>query len=423
MRRFQRSRREEGAPGRGTLPHAPTWGGIPDRAEGPGGGMFTILLGALTAFGPMSIDMYLPALPALADTLGADAAGISLTLSAFFLGFAAGQLVYGPASDRWGRKPPMLIGIGLYVCASMWCALSTRIAPLIVLRLIQGVGACAGPLLARAVVRDLFARDQAAAMLSLMMLVMGTAPLLAPLLGGRLLLVFGWRSIFWVLSGFGALCFLGAWLGLPETLKEAGRFEAAPLVMAARYGTLLRNRAYVGYVVTSGAASGGLFAYLAGSPFVFIRVYHVSAQDSGFLFALNVIGLMVCAAINSRLVLRYGVDRMLRHGVAALAAAGCALALIAITRPDGLPALLAPLLVFIGCISFIGGNALAGALSVFPSMAGTASALAGTVQFAFGALSGAAVGAFYNGTAVPMGVVIAVMGLVSLLAHRLLVRA
>lgn len=388
----------------------------------PDSGRFTLLLGALTAFGPMSVDMYLPALPTLADSLSADPSSISLTLSAFFLGFAAGQLVYGPVSDRWGRKPPMLVGISLYVGASVLCALSTRVAVLIALRLIQGLGACAGPLLARAIVRDLYDRDRAARMLSLMTLVMGAAPLLAPLIGGQLLLAFGWRSIFWVLSGFGVLCFLGASLGLTETLQDARRSRAGPVAMVAGYGTLLRNRAYLGYVVTSGAAFGGMFAYLAGSPFVFIRLYHVPVQHYGFLFALNIVGLMVGAAINSRLVLRYGVDRLLHHGVAVLAAAACALALAAITGVGGLLGLVIPLFVFMGCISFIGGNALAGALSVFPSVAGTASALAGTVQFGLGALSGAAVGALYDGTAVPMAAVIAAMGLTSLLVHRFVVR-
>ncbi len=389
----------------------------------PEGGRLTILLGALTAFGAMSVDMYLPALPTLADSLGADPRSIPLTLSAFFLGYAAGQLAYGPISDRWGRKPPMLAGIGLYVGASILCALSTRVAALIAMRLVQGVGACAGPLLARAIVRDLYDRDRAAQVLSLMMLVMSSAPLAAPLVGGQLLLAFGWRSIFWVLSIFGGLCFLGAWLGLAETLDAAGRSRVSPVAMIARYGTLLRDRTYVGYAITSGAAFGGLFAYLAGSPSVFIRLYHLPVLHYGLLFALNVVGMMVCATINSRLVLRYGADRMLGHGVAAMAAAGCALAFTAIARVGGLPGLVIPLLAFLACLGFIGGNALSGALAAFPSMAGTASALAGTIQFGFGVVSGSAVGGLYDGTAVPMATVIALAGLISLVVHRFVVRA
>jgi MFS transporter, DHA1 family, multidrug resistance protein len=384
---------------------------------------FTALLAALTAFGPLSIDMYLPALPALADGFATSPSRIQLTLSAFFVGFGAGQLVYGPLSDRWGRRPPLLCGIALYVGASLACALSTRVAALIALRLVQGLGACAGPLIARAVVRDVYERDRAARMLSLMMLVMGVAPLVAPTLGGQLLLAFGWRSIFGTLAGFGALCFLGAALGLRETLDPTRRQEAGLGAMLARYGVLLQDRTYVGYTLSSGAAYAGMFAYFAGSPFVFIRLYRVPAERYGFLFALNVIGLMVCAAVNSRLVLRLGADRLLQRGVLAVALAGAALVAAALTGWGGLVGLLLPLLAFMASLSFIGANAMAGALAAFPHMAGTASALAGTIQFGLGAVSGAAVSGLSDGTALPMAVVIAVAGLVSLLAHRLLVPA
>ncbi len=381
-----------------------------------------VTLSALTAFGPFSIDTYLPALPAIADSFGGNAGAVQLTLSAFFVGFGAGQLVYGPASDRWGRKPPLLAGTGLFVFTSVLCALSTSAGALIALRLLQGLGACAGPLIARAMVRDLYDRDHAARMLSVMMLIMGAAPLLAPLLGGQLLLVAGWRSIFWFQAGFGVVCSLTGWLGLTETLEEAKRSRASLKGMIAGYGTMLYNRGYLGYVLTSGAAWAGLFAYFAGSPFVFIRLYRIPAQHYGFLFALNVAGLMIGAALNSRLVLRYGSDRLLRYGVVAVAVAGCALGVAAFTGWGQLPGLVIPILAFISSLSFIGANALAGALSVFPHMAGTASALAGTIQFGLGALSGAAAGALYNGTAVPMAVVIALAGLASLLAHRLMVR-
>ena len=390
------------------------------RATPPG---LTAILGALTAFGPLSVDMYLPALPTLADSFATSPSQVQLTLSGFFVGFGLGQLVYGPLSDHWGRRPPLLAGIALYVGASLLCALSTRVTALIALRLVQGLGACAGPLIARAVVRDVYERDRAARMLSLMMLVMGAAPLVAPLLGGQLLLAFGWRSIFGVLAGFGVLCFLGAWLGLAETLDATRRSEASLIVRLGRYKALLRDRAYIGYSLSSGAAYAGMFAYFAGSPFVFIRLYRVPAERYGFLFALNVVGLMVCAAINSRLVLRVGADRLLRGGVVAVAAAGGALVAAALTGWGGLAGLLLPLLVFIASLSFIGANAMAGALAAFPHMAGTASALAGTIQFGLGALSGALVSGLFDGTALPMAAVIALAGLTSLVAHRLLVPA
>jgi DHA1 family bicyclomycin/chloramphenicol resistance-like MFS transporter len=370
----------------------------------------------------MSIDMYLPALPMLADGFGASARWVQFTLSAFFIGFGAGQLVYGPLSDRWGRKPPLLAGIGLYVGASLLCALSAQVPQLIAFRLLQGVGACAGPLIARAVIRDVYEHDRRASMLSLMVLIMGSAPLLAPLVGGQLLLAFGWRSIFGAQSGFGVACFLGAWWGLAETLEDAKRSRADLPAMIQRYGTILRDRVYLGYAVSSGAAFAGMFAYFAGSPFVFIRLYRVPPQNYGFLFALNVIGLMICAAVNSRLVLRYGSDRILHYGVAVVAVAGAALLLDAATGWGGLLGLVVPLVAFIASISFIGANAMAGALAGSRDIAGTAAALAGTIQFGLGALSGAVVGALYDGTAVPMAAVIAATGVTSLVAHRLLVR-
>ena len=366
--------------------------------------------------------MYLPALPTLAASFGAPASRAQLTLSAFLLGFGAGQLVYGPLADRWGRKPPLLGGVGLYVVASALCAVSPGIGVLIGLRVLQGLGACAGPLIARAIVRDVYERDRAARMLSLLLLVMGVAPLLAPLIGGQLLVAVGWQAIFWTLTAFGVLCLAGAWLGLPETLPTARRARLSFPRTLARYAELLSHRAYLGYALSSGAAYAGMFAYFAGSPFVFIELYGVPPQHYGFLFGLNVVGLMIGAALNSRLVLRFGADRLLRLGVTIAALAGGALVLVAATRIGGLPGLVVPLFCFIASLSLIGPNAMAGALAGFPHMAATASALAGTFQFGLGAVSGAAVGALHDGTALPMGAVIAATGLASFLAHRLLVR-
>jgi DHA1 family bicyclomycin/chloramphenicol resistance-like MFS transporter len=375
----------------------------------------------LTALGPLSIDMYLPALPALAQSFGSSPSRVQLTLSAFFVGFGTGQLVYGPLADRWGRRPPLLGGVGLYVVASTLCALSPGVGLLIALRLLQGLGACAGPLIARAIVRDVYERNRAARMLSLLMLVMGAAPLLAPLLGGQLLVTVGWRAIFWTLSGFGLLCLATAGLALPETLGPARRSRGSFLGVLGRYAEIGSHGRFLGYVLASASAYAGMFAYFAGSPFVFIQLYGIPAQRYGFLFGLNVLGLMAGAALNSRLVLRFGADALLRVGVSTAAIAGLALVVVAATRLGGLPGLVVPIFCFMSSLSFIGANAMAGALSAFPQAAGTASALAGTIQFVLGALSGAAVGTLHDGSALPMGVVIAVAGLASFLMHRLLV--
>jgi MFS transporter, DHA1 family, multidrug resistance protein len=388
----------------------------------PSGRRFTVVLGMLTAFGPLSIDMYLPALPALAASFGTSPSRVQLTLSAFFVGFGTGQLVYGPLADRWGRRPPLLGGVGLYVLASTLCALSPSVGLLTALRLLQGLGACAGPLIARAIVRDVYERDRAARMMSLLMLVMGAAPLLAPLLGGQLLVTVGWRAIFWTLSAFGVLCLVTAGLGLPETLGPGQRSQGSLLGVLARYAELASHRSFLGYVLASASAYAGMFAYFAGSPFVFIQLYGIPAERYGFLFGLNVVGLMAGAALNSRLVLRFGSDALLRIGVTTAALSGIALVVVAAAGLGGLPGLVVPIFCFMTSLSFVGANAMAGALSSFPHMAGTASALAGTIQFAVGALSGAAVGALHDGTALPMGIVIAVAGVASLLLHRLLVR-
>jgi DHA1 family bicyclomycin/chloramphenicol resistance-like MFS transporter len=387
----------------------------------PGGARFTALLGALTGFGPLSIDMYLPAMPALAASFGTTAGRVQLTLSAFFLGFGLGQLLYGPLADRWGRRPPLLAGISLYVAASGLCALAPRVDALIAARVVQGLGACAGPLIARAVVRDLYARERAARMLSLMLLVMGVAPLLAPLVGGQLLLAFGWRSIFALLAVFGLLCLAGAGLGLPETLPAERRAAVGVAAAVGRYVELLRHRGFLGYALCSASAYAGLFAYFAGSPFVFIELYSVPAERYGFLFALNVVGLLACAALNSRLVLLQGPDRLLGTGVRVIAVAGTVLLAAALTGVGGLAGLVGPIFCFVAVLSFIGANAMAGALAGFPHMAGTASALAGTIQFGFAALSGAAVGGLHDGTARPMALVMAAAGLGSLVVHRALV--
>jgi DHA1 family bicyclomycin/chloramphenicol resistance-like MFS transporter len=251
---------------------------------------------------------------------------------------------------------------------------------------------------------------------------MGAAPLLAPLLGGQLLVRVGWRAIFWTLTGFGTLCLLAAGFGLAETLPPQRRSRVGPARVLGRYVELLRHREYLGYALSGGAAYAGMFAYFAGSPFVFIELYGVRPERYGFLFGLNVLGLMAGAALNSRLVLRLGADRLLRVGVTIAAVAGLALLAAAGTGAGGLPGLVVPLFCFISSLSLIGANAMAGALASFPHMAGTASALAGTFQFGLGALSGAAVGALHDGTALPMGLVVAFTGLASLLAHRLLVR-
>jgi DHA1 family bicyclomycin/chloramphenicol resistance-like MFS transporter len=382
----------------------------------------TFILGALTAFAPMSIDMYLPSLPALAREFGATAASAQLTLSAFFLGLALGQALYGPLADRFGRKPPLYVGLSLYVVASAGCALATSIEALVALRFIQALGGCAGVVVARAVVRDLFDQRGSARMLSRMMLVMGAAPMLAPLAGGWLAAAAGWRAIFWTLCGFGIACIAVTFTGMPETRPG---FTVRPGVGAALrgYARLLAHRRFLGYTFAGGFAQAGMFAYISGSPFVFIDVYGVPAQAYGWLFGLNALGLIAASQLNARLVVRLGPDRLLARANAANALFGLALLAAAWTGAGGFAGLLVPLFGYVASLGFSFPNAAAGAMAPFPEQAGSASALLGTVQFAIAAVAGATVGVAHDGTAFPMAAVIAVCGVSAFAVQRLLIPA
>lgn len=380
-----------------------------------------IVLSALTAMAPVSIDMYLPALPALAQDLATTPAGAQLTLSAFMLGFGGGQIIYGPLADRYGRRVPLAVGLALAVAASIGCALARSLDALIVWRFVQALGGCAGPVLARAIVRDLYERDRMARVLSLMTMVMSVAPIAAPLIGGQLLLHGSWRAVFWTLAGFGALCLVGSLALLRETLPPEHRARLPLSALVRAYIEPLKNRRFLGYAFTGAFVYAGMFAYISGSPFVFISLYGVPPQYYGLLFGLNVVGIMIATALNGRMVMRAGADHMLRGGTVLAAVSGCLLLLAGASGWGGLPGLAVPLFFFIGSIGFIGANSVAGALMLFAQQrAGMASALLGTLQFFFGALGAVLVAAFNDGTALPMTAVIALAGIGSLLVRQVL---
>lgn len=381
-----------------------------------------LILGALSAFAPMSIDMYLPSLPTLAAEFGASTSTTQLTLSAFFIGLAVGQALYGPLADRFGRKPALYVGLTVYAIATVGCAVSRSVESLIAWRFAQALGGCAGVVVARAVVRDLFDQWSSARMLSTMMLVMGAAPMLAPLLGGWLLAVSGWRSIFWVLLAFGLACLVATVAVLPETRPRSS--QPWGVASALRdYAWLLGHRRFFGYVLAGGFAQAGMFAYISGSPFVFIDVYGVPAQAYGWLFGLNALGLITASQINARLIRRWGPDRLLARANLANAVFGLLLVAVAWSRSGGLIALLVPLFGYVASLGFSYPNAAAGAMAPFPERAGSASALLGTVQFGIAAIAGAAVGWWHDGTALPMAVVIALCGTSAFAAQRTLVAA
>jgi len=356
----------------------------------------------------------------LRQALAADEAQTLLTLSAFLIGFGVGQLLLGPLSDRFGRKRPLIAGLALYILASAACALATSMPAIVFWRFAQAFGGSIVPVVVQAMVRDLYDRNQSARILSLNMLVTGAAPIVAPLIGGQVLLWLDWRAIFWVLAGFGVLS-LSAALALPETLAPSRRIETHPLAMLLGYLDLFRSRRYLGYVCCSTFYFCCLFAFLAGSPFVYIEYFGVPPQYYGFLFAINVVGMLVSSYINSRIVIRRGSDRILRIACS-LGAAGSLVLLATGTSGFGsIAGIVIPVFAVLSLVTIVASNAISGALSVFQHRAGAAAALAGALQFGGGAAISAVLGALADGTPRPMSAIICAGAMTALFANLVLV--
>lgn len=384
--------------------------------------LLPILLTALVAFGPISTDLYLPSLPALTRAFGAEATTVQLTLSVFLAGFAASQLVYGPLSDRFGRRPVLLAGVALYLAASIGCALAPSIEALIVGRFFQALGACCGPVLGRAVVRDLYGREQAARMLAYIATAMALAPAIGPILGGYLTVWLGWRSNFWLLAGFGALVLASAALLLGETNRHRDPLATRPARLAANYLSLVRHRGYVGYALIVASVYSGIFAFISGSPHLFIDALGLSPDRYGMCFAAVVIGYMAGTFGAGRLTLRLGIDRMIAIGAVLALAGGLAMALFAVAGWLSVATVVAPFSLFMAGAGVILPNALAGGVGPFPTMAGAASALMGFVQMAVAAAVGIAVARFADGTAAPMAVAVLAVAAAAGVAFLTLVR-
>ncbi|SCK16477.1 Bcr/CflA family multidrug efflux MFS transporter [Vogesella sp. LIG4] len=365
------------------------------------------LLGALVAFGPLSIDLYLPALPAIAASLAAPVGLVQFTIGGFLAGFCLGMLLYGPLSDRYGRRPVLLGGIALYLLASLACVLAQSAEQLIALRVLQAVGGGAGSVLGRAMVRDLFALDRAAQVLSLLHLVTMIAPLLAPLLGGWLLLAAGWRALFLALALFGAAILALVALRLPETHPPENRSTQSLGAAFRAYGRVLGDVPSLGYLLALGLTFGAMFAYITGSPFVYIGYFGVAPQHYGWLFGLNIAAVIVLTLLNKRLAQRHRPDSLLQWQTAAVALAGIALWL---AGAGSLPAVVLPLLVSVGLTGSIGPNCMARLLQLHPDLAGAAMALAASGQFALGMLASALVAWLHDGSPRAMCLVIALFG-------------
>ncbi len=377
-----------------------------------------LLLGSLIAIGPLSIDMYLPAFPVMAADLGAEPGTVELTLASFFVGLALGQLFYGPFSDRFGRRPPLLVGLAVFTLASLGCALAGNVETLAAWRFLAALGGCAGMVITRAVVRDRCTAREAARAFSMLILVMGLAPILAPLLGGWVVTHLGWRAIFHLLAGFGALAFLAVWLGLPEThdTRHEPPLRLGPVL--ADYASLLASPSFLGYTLVGGLAFAGMFAYIAGSPFVLIQLHGLPTDAFGWVFGANALGFVLLSQINARLLKTRPLTAILARGVALPALAGLGLALCALAGWLPLPLVLAGFFLYVASLGFIGPNAAAAALATHGQMAGKASALMGSLQFALATLTGSLVGFWHDGSGLPLMVIMALGGGGAWLAHR-----
>ncbi|MFI8928135.1 multidrug effflux MFS transporter [Streptomyces sp. NPDC053474] len=381
------------------------------------GALVTLILGGLTAMPPLSMDMYLPALPEVTDALHAPAATIQLTLTACLMGMALGQLVVGPMSDKWGRRRPLLAGLLVYVLATAICAFAPTAELLIAFRLLQGLAGAAAIVIARAVVRDLYDGVEMARFFSTLMLISGVAPVVAPLIGGQVLRLTDWRGIFVVLTVVGIALTLLVWRGLPETLAPGDRHGGGTAEALRTMRGLLADRVFTGYMVAGGFAFAALFAYISASPFVIQEIYGASPQTFSLLFGVNSVGLIVVGQINGKLLVgRVSLDKALGFGLVVITLAAAALLLMTsgVFGDVGLVGVAAGLFVLMSAMGLAMPNTNALALTRTKHAAGSASALLGTSSFLIGAIASPLVGIAGEKTAVPMAVVQLTCGLAAI---------
>ena len=383
----------------------------------------SVLLTGLVALGPISTDLYLPALPSIGAAFQADPGATQLTLSVFMIGLALGMLAYGPLSDRFGRRPLILGGTVVFVIASIGCALATSLDMLIALRFFQALGACCGPVLGRAVVRDVYPPAGAAKVLAYLAVAMGVAPALGPIIGGLLTEWASWRATFWVLALVGVAVGVGAAVLLMETNRYKDPTATQPLRLAANYAELLRNRSYVAYVVVAACGLSGIFSFISGSSFVLIDAVGLSPSAFGLCFSAVVVGFMTGSFTSGRTVSRFGIDRLIRIGTVTSLTGAVAMMAAAQLGPPTIATVVGPMVLFMIGVGFTLPNAMAGAMQPFPHMAGTASALLGFSQMSLAALVGMAVGHWTDGTAVPMATALIAAALTATVAYRFGVKA
>ena len=358
-----------------------------------------ILLGFLTAIGPLSTDMYLPAFPAIEQALGLQIGSVQLTLATWFLGLAVGQITQGTLSDRFGRRGPLLFGILLYTVSNAGCALAPDLTTLSILRFFSAIGGSASMVIPRAVVRDLSEGIAAARMMSKLILVMGAAPILAPSLGSLVLGLFGWHAIFWICSIYGGVCGVLVWFFLPETLPRDKQVRLGVASTITRYGEIISEKTFLTNALMGGFGSFGMFAFISGSPGILIDTFHISPTLYAVVFSSCAFNFIVFSQVNPRILPRFGADRVLRAAVRTFWCASATLVVIAFLQLPVWWVLIPPIMLCMGCQGFNQPNSTVGALQRHAAHAGMASALMGTMQFVMGGVAALLVGVLSDGTA------------------------
>jgi DHA1 family bicyclomycin/chloramphenicol resistance-like MFS transporter len=376
-----------------------------------------LMLGSLTALGPFSIDMYLPAFPVIAKDLNTTTEQVAISLSSFFIGISLGQLLYGPLLDRFGRKKPLYIGLVVYIIASLGCVFASTLNDLIILRGIQAVGSCAAAVASVAMVRDLFPVKDSAKVFALLMLVVGVSPMIAPTVGSYITILFGWHAIFYILLSLGVLNLVSSIFWLPDSYKPDVDLSLKPLPILKNFLLVIKEPQFYTYALTGAISFSGLFAYVAGSPVVFMEVFHVSTETYGWIFAILSIGLIGSSQVNSIMLKKYTSEQIIFIALICQLVLTVFMFVGSMNDWFSLIQTITLLFLFLCCLGFTNPNAAALSLAPFKKNAGSASALMGAIQMGLGALASSVLSVFSVKSLVPM---VAVMCITSILAFIML---
>ncbi|WP_276480697.1 multidrug effflux MFS transporter [Paraflavitalea pollutisoli] len=377
------------------------------------------ILGALTTISPFAIDMYLPGFTAIAKDFDSTVSDVALSLSSFFVGVSVGQLLHGPLMDRYGRKRPLLIALTLFIASSLVCAFSTTLDMFVAVRFVQALGACAATVAANAMVRDLFPVEENAKVFSMLMLILGVSPIVAPTVGSYVTAFLGWPAVFIILAAIAIIIWLFVYFGLPESAQPDHTYSLKPTSITRSYLAVFKEPIFYTYTFTGAIAFAGLFAFLSGSPSIYMEYFSLTDRQYGLVFALLAGGLILASQINRFLLKRYKSEQIISTALIAMTIVGLLLIVVAINHWITLPLMLLLQFLYLSCLGYILPNASARAMSPFSKGAGSASALMGALQMGIGAGVSILLSLLQNGTAMPMVIVMAVCAFIAMMVLML----